>query len=108
MEGHKFARARRDLSWQARALTVEFGREGEPPTVAGEVVVPAHSYVREQIDGIHVDPRLPEREQRAAKMTWLAWFGFQLGRGLLDPVLRAGADLLDLRRGTSVAPERTR
>ena len=101
MEGHKFARARRDLSWQARALTVEFGRDGEPASLAGEVVVPSDSYVREQIDGIHVNPRLSDREQRAAKMTWLAWFGLQVGRGLLDPVLRAGADLLDLSRGTS-------
>jgi hypothetical protein len=56
------------------------------------------TYKREQIDGIHVDPRLTDAQQRTAKMTWLGWFGLQLGRGLLDPLLRAGADLLDLRR----------
>ena len=38
------------------------------------------------------------REKRAAKLTWLAWFGVEMGRGLLGPFARAGADLLDLRR----------
>ncbi|MGW1957724.1 thioester reductase domain-containing protein [Streptomyces sp. NPDC001920] len=98
LEGHKYARARRDVWRQTRALTVELGREGEPATLAGEVVVPADSYVRDQIDGIKVDPRLTGREKRAAKLTWLAWFGLEMGRGLLGPFARAAADLLDLRR----------
>ncbi|WP_078628892.1 thioester reductase domain-containing protein [Streptomyces sp. 142MFCol3.1] len=98
LEGHKYARARRDVWRQARALTVEIGREGEPATLAGEMVVPADRYVRDQIDGIKVDPRLTGREKRAAKLTWLAWFGAEVGRGLLGPFARAAADLLDLRR----------
>ena len=104
LEGQKTARARRDLWRQTRALAVQLGREGAAQaSLVGEVVVPADSYLPEQIDGIQVDPRLSAHEQRAAKLTWLAWFGFQVGRGLLDPMLRAGADLLDLRRGeTSV------
>ncbi|MEV6839021.1 thioester reductase domain-containing protein [Streptomyces sp. NPDC051133] len=98
LEGHKYARARRDLWRQTRTLTVRIGREGEPASVAGEVVVPADSYVRDQIDGIKVDPRLTGQEKRAAKLTWLAWFGLEMGRGLLGPFARAAADLLDLRR----------
>jgi thioester reductase-like protein len=98
LEGRKYALARRDLWRQTRALTVEIGREGEPASLAGEVVVPADSYVRDQIDGIKVDPRLTSREKRAAKLTWLAWFGLEMGRGLLGPFARAAADLLDLRR----------
>ncbi|MFS4095299.1 thioester reductase domain-containing protein, partial [Streptomyces sp. AF1A] len=98
LEGHKYARARRDLWRQTRALTVRIGREGEPASLAGEVVVPADTYVRDQIDGIKVDPRLTSQEQRAAKLTWLAWFGLEMGRGLLGPFARAAADLLDLRR----------
>ncbi|NUP15082.1 MAG: thioester reductase domain-containing protein [Streptomyces sp.] len=98
LEGHKYARARRDLWRQTRALTVELGREGEPASLAGDVVVPADSYVRDQIDGIKVDPRLTSQEKRAAKLTWLAWFGLEMGRGLLGPFARATADLLDLRR----------
>ncbi|MCF1594658.1 thioester reductase domain-containing protein [Streptomyces muensis] len=98
LEGHKYARARRDVWRQTRALTVELGREGEPAHLAGEVVVPAESYVRDQIDGIKVDPRLTGQEKRAAKLTWLAWFGLEMGRGLLGPFARAAADLLDLRR----------
>ncbi|MET8244304.1 thioester reductase domain-containing protein [Streptomyces sp. NPDC005202] len=98
LEGRKYARARRDLWRQTRALTVEIGREGEPASLAGDVVVPADSYVRDQIDGIKVDPRLTSREKRAAKLTWLAWFGLEMGRGLLGPFARAAADLLDLRR----------
>ncbi|MGW3847449.1 thioester reductase domain-containing protein [Streptomyces fagopyri] len=98
LEGHKHARARRDVWRQTRALRVEIGRENEPALLAGELVVPADSYVRDQIDGIRVDPRLTSREQRAAKLTWLAWFGLEMGRGLLGPFARAAADLLDLRR----------
>jgi thioester reductase-like protein len=107
LEGHKYARARRDLWRQTRALSVEIGREGEPASLAGEVVVPADSYVRDQIDGIKVDPRLTSQEKRAAKMTWLAWFGVEMGRGLLGPFARAAADLLDLRR-TKTPSEPTR
>jgi hypothetical protein len=98
LEGRKHARARRDQWRQARALTVEIGREGEAARLFGEVVVPADSYVRDQIDGIRVDPRLTAREKRAAKLTWLAWFGLEMGRGLAAPFARAAADLLDLRR----------
>lgn len=98
LEGHKYARARRDLWRQTRALTIELGREGEPASVTGEVVVPADSYVRDQIDGIRVAPHLTGQEKRAAKLTWLAWFGLEMGRGLLGPFARAAADLLDLRR----------
>ncbi len=98
LEGHKYARARRDVWRQTRALTVELGREGEPASLAGEVVVPADTYVRDQIDGIKVDPRLTGQEKRAAKLTWLAWFGLEMGRGLVGPFARAAADLLDLRR----------
>ncbi|MFC8989475.1 thioester reductase domain-containing protein [Streptomyces sp. NPDC057115] len=102
LEGRKHARARRDLWRQTRALTVEIGRQGEPARLTGEVVVPADSYVRDQIDGIRVDPRLTDREKRAAKLTWLAWFGLEMGRGLLGPFARAAADLLDLRRTTTL------
>jgi len=98
LEGRKYARARRDLWRQTRALTVEIGREGEAASLLGEVVVPADSYVRDQIDGINVDPRLTSQEKRAAKLTWLAWFGLEMGRGLVAPFARAAADLLDLRR----------
>ncbi|MFE1879020.1 thioester reductase domain-containing protein [Streptomyces diastatochromogenes] len=98
LEGRKYARARRDLWRQTRALTVEIGREGEAASLLGEVVVPADSYVRDQIDGIKVDPRLSGQEKRTAKLTWLAWFGLEMGRGLLAPFARAAADLLDLRR----------
>ncbi|MFD9002592.1 thioester reductase domain-containing protein [Streptomyces sp. NPDC059582] len=98
LEGHKYARARRDLWRQTRALAVEIGRDGAPATLAGEVVVPADSYVRDQIDGIEVAPHLTGQEKRAAKLTWLAWFGLEMGRGLIGPFARAAADLLDLRR----------
>ncbi|MEU0395896.1 thioester reductase domain-containing protein [Streptomyces sp. NPDC006208] len=107
LEGRKYARARRDLWRQTRALSVEIGREGEPAHLAGEVVVPADSYIRDQIDGIKVDPRLTGQEKRAAKLTWLAWFGLEMGRGLLGPFARAAADLLDLRRNPTLT-ERNR
>ncbi|MBX9399317.1 thioester reductase domain-containing protein [Streptomyces sp. TRM72054] len=104
LEGRKYARARRDMWRQTRALTVEIGREGAAASLLGEVVVPADSYVRDQIDGIRVDPRLTSQEKRAAKLAWLAWFGLEMGRGLVAPFARAAADLLDLRR-TPTLPE---
>ncbi|WP_328393121.1 thioester reductase domain-containing protein [Streptomyces sp. NBC_00390] len=107
LEGRKYARARRDLWRQTRALSVEIGREGEPAHLAGELVVPADSYIRDQIDGIEVDPRLTGQEKRAAKLAWLAWFGLEMGRGLLGPFARAAADLLDLRRNPTLT-ERNR
>ncbi|MFI9252484.1 thioester reductase domain-containing protein [Streptomyces sp. NPDC053069] len=107
LEGRKYARARRDLWRQTRALTVAIGRAGEPAHLAGEVVVPADSYLREQIDGIRVDPRLSPQEQRIAKLTWLLWFGREIGLGLLGPFTRVGADLLDIRRNPTLT-ERTR
>lgn len=107
LEGRKYARARRDLWRQTRALSVEIGREGEAASLHGEVVVPADSYVRDQIDGIRVDPRLTGQEKRAAKLTWLAWFGMEMGRGLAGPFARAAADLLDLRR-TPIRTEHNR
>ena len=103
LTGQKTARARRDLWKQARTLALEIGREGEPAQFVGVVVVPGDSYVRQQIDGIRVNPDLSMQEQRVAKLLWLAWFGSQVGRGLLEPMMRAGADLLDLRRDASLS-----
>ena len=103
LDGQKTARARRDWWRQARTLAVEIGREGESAQFAGVVVVPGDSYVRQQIDGIRVNPDLSQQEQRVAKLLWLAWFGSQVGRGLLESMMRAGADLLDLRRDASLS-----
>ncbi len=98
LDGHKTARARRDLVRQTRALAVQIGRDGQEALLSGEVVVPGDTYMRQQVDGIQVNPALSSQEQRVAKLTWLAWFCSQIGRGLLDPMLRAAADLLDARR----------
>jgi thioester reductase-like protein len=98
LEGFKTARPRRDYWRQARTLAIEVGREGEPASMTGVVTVPAKSYVPDQIDGIQVNPALSSREQRLAKLSWLTWFGLQMGQGLFEPTLRAGAELLDLRR----------
>lgn len=98
LEGYKFAAARRRMVRQLGTQEIEIGRTGEPASYRGEVAVPMHTYLSDQIDGIQIDPRLPERQQRLAKLLWLGWFGGQLGKGLLEPVLRVGVDLLDLRR----------
>ncbi|WP_370949357.1 thioester reductase domain-containing protein [Amycolatopsis sp. cg5] len=98
LEGHKYSHVHWNVWRQCTTLTVEIGREGAEASFTGEVVVPRESYVRDQIDGIEVNPKLTERERRAAKLTWLAWFGMEMGRGLLPPFARAAADLLDLRR----------
>ncbi|MGS2810679.1 thioester reductase domain-containing protein [Nocardia sp. MW-W600-9] len=96
--GHKFAAARRRFVRQLGTQVIEIGRTGEPGSFTGEVAVPMHTYLPDQIDGIEIDPRLPERQRRLAKMLWLSWFGGQLGRSLVEPMLRVGIDLLDLRR----------
>ncbi|WP_067568490.1 thioester reductase domain-containing protein [Nocardia acidivorans] len=98
LEGYKFAAARRRMVRQLGTQLIEIGRAGEPAAFTGEVAVPMHTYLPDQIDGIEIDPRLPERQRRLAKMLWLSWFGGQLGKSLLEPMLRVGTDLLDLRR----------
>ncbi|MFE0136077.1 thioester reductase domain-containing protein [Streptomyces sp. NPDC059037] len=98
LEGWKTARASRDFWKQTRTIDVTIGREGEPASLAGVVKVPAKSYVPDQIDGIRVDPKLTPQEQRLAKLAWLSWFFVQVGMGLAEPTLRAGAELLDLRK----------
>ncbi|MEU8898232.1 thioester reductase domain-containing protein [Nocardia sp. NPDC048505] len=98
LEGYKFAAARRRLVRQLGTQVIEIGRAGEPASYRGEVAVPMHTYLPDQIDGIEVDPSLPERQRRLAKLLWLSWFGGQLGKSLMEPVLRVGTDLLDLRR----------
>ncbi len=98
VEGYKFAAARRRMVRQLGTQVIEIGRTGEPASYAGEVAVPMHTYLPDQIDGIEIDSRLSERQQRLAKLLWLSWFGSQLGKSLLEPVLRVGTDLLDLRR----------
>ncbi|WP_067701507.1 thioester reductase domain-containing protein [Nocardia jejuensis] len=98
LEGYKFAAAQRRLVRQLGTQVIEIGRAGEPAAYTGEVSVPMHTYLPDQIDGIQIDPRLPERQQRLAKLLWLSWFGGQLGKSVLEPMLRVGTDLLDLRR----------
>ncbi|WP_067539032.1 thioester reductase domain-containing protein [Nocardia crassostreae] len=98
LEGYKFAAAQRRLVRQLGTQVIEIGRTGEPAAFRGEVAVPLHTYLPDQIDGIEIDPHLPERQRRLAKLLWLSWFGGQLGKSLLEPMLRVGTDLLDLRR----------
>ncbi|MCP2298690.1 thioester reductase domain-containing protein [Nocardia amikacinitolerans] len=98
LAGYKFAAARRRLVRQLGTQVIELGRAGEAASYTGEVAVPMHTYLPDQIDGIQIDPRLPERQRRLAKMLWLSWFGGQLGKSLVEPFLRVGTDLLDLRR----------
>lgn len=98
LTGHKFAAARRRFVRQLGTQLIEIGPAGRPASWSGEIAVPMHTYLSDQIDGIRVDPRLPERQQRLAKLLWLSWFGGQLGVSLMEPMLRVGVDLLDLRR----------
>ncbi|MFD9738969.1 thioester reductase domain-containing protein [Umezawaea sp. NPDC059074] len=98
LEGWKTARARRDLWKQSRTLAVEIGRENEAASFTGVVKVPSKRYLRDQFDGLQVNPDLSVQEQRTAKLAWLAWFVPEMGKGLLEPGFRVVADLLDLRR----------
>ncbi|WP_280233451.1 thioester reductase domain-containing protein [Nocardia cyriacigeorgica] len=99
LEGQKTARPRRDWWRQTRALAVEIGRDGEPTLASGEVVVPSHSYVPDQVDGLRTNPELTDREQRTAKLVWFGWLYSQMSLGLAEPALRALAELLDLLPG---------
>ncbi|WP_019927525.1 thioester reductase domain-containing protein [Nocardia sp. BMG111209] len=98
LRGHKFAVAGRGPVRQLGTLDIEIDTPATEAAYTGRVAVPTDTYLADQIEGIRVDPRLPERQQRLAKLLWLSWFGGQLGKGLMEPLLRAGIDLLDLRR----------
>jgi thioester reductase-like protein len=98
LEGWKTARLGRDLWRQTRTVEISIGPAGEPAAVTGVVQVPTAKYVQDQIDGLRANPRLSAQAQRLAKVTWLGWFYREMAKGLVEPALRAGADLLDLRR----------
>ncbi|MDG4810887.1 thioester reductase domain-containing protein [Micromonospora sp. WMMD1120] len=98
LDGWKTARLRRDLWRQTRAIEISIGRAGAPAVVTGEVQVPSAAYLKDQVDGLSANPRLSAQAQRLAKITWLGWFYREMAKGLVEPALRAGADLLDLRR----------
>lgn len=99
LAGTKTARPGRDLWQQARTLEVEVGRDGEPASFAGELVVPADTYVAEQIDGIEVSSGTPRPQRGMAKLVWLAWLGSQFALGFSEPMLRYLVELLDVRFG---------
>ncbi|MDF0530798.1 thioester reductase domain-containing protein [Tsukamurella sp. 8F] len=92
---HKTARLGRDIASQTRTATVELTSAAE--AYSGTVSFAPRDYLRDGVDGLRIDPALSARERRQAKAVWFAWFGGQVGRGLLQPALRAFAELWDLR-----------
>ena len=98
LQGFKYARPGFDQITQALTMQVSIGPTGEPARYHGIMVVPAATYIEEQIKGIKVNPNVPEQEQYAAKAIWMGWFGLQLTRGLMQPLLRVGAGILDILR----------
>jgi hypothetical protein len=98
LEGMKTAKPGLNQLVQVRTLKVTIGHKGEEAKYQGTMVVPADTYIEEQIEGLEVNPNVPEQEQYVAKLIWLGWFGGQLARGFLDPLLRVGGGVLDTLR----------
>jgi thioester reductase-like protein len=98
LEGTKTAHAHRDLLHQVRTVTLAIGRPDSTVALTGQATVPLASYLPDQVDGLHANPNLSDRDRRKAKLLWFGWFQLQVGRGLLEPPLRVAMDLLDLRR----------
>jgi hypothetical protein len=99
LKGMKTARPGRDLWKQWRTLNTEVGPEDGPAAFSGELVVPAESYVPDQIDGIEINPSVPRREHNLAKLIWMTWLGAQFGLAYADPMLRYLVELFDAARG---------
>jgi hypothetical protein len=106
LQGFKYAQPGFDQLLQARTLQVQIGRIGPAGELgtelsaeySGTMVVPAATYIEEQIKGIKVNPNVPEQEQYAAKAIWMGWFGLEMTRGLMTPVFRVAAGILDILR----------
>lgn len=98
-EGIKTARPARDLWSQGRTLAVEVGKEGEPASLRGELIVPPETYIPDQVDGIAINPNVPRQEQALGKLIWMIWFGAQFGLGFTEPMLRSLASMVDAARG---------
>jgi hypothetical protein len=74
------------------------GLQGRAPTLSGELVVPADSFVPDQIDGIAVNGATTQ-QRGVAKLIWLLWFNAQFGLAFSEPMLRGLVQLFDVSRG---------
>jgi len=106
LEGQKSTRPGRDQWAQGRTLRVEIGLIDQPASLRGQLVVPADSYVPEQIDGIELSPDTPPQQRGLAKLFWLAWFGGQFGLAFSEPLLRRAGELVDAGLGIERKVER--
>jgi len=97
-EGKKYTRPGRDQWLQGRTLQLAVGLQGCVPTLRGELVVPAESFVPDQIDGIAVNGATTQ-QRGVAKLIWLLWFNAQFGLAFSEPMLRALVQLFDVSRG---------
>ncbi|HTU62425.1 MAG TPA: SDR family oxidoreductase, partial [Polyangiales bacterium] len=100
-EGKKFTRPGRDQWLQGRTLQLAVSVEGGEPAWRGELIVPADSFVPDQIDGIAVDGS-SQQQRGLAKLIWLVWFNAQFTLAFSEPVLRALVQLVDVSRGTTL------
>ena len=100
-EGKKYTRPGRDQWLQGRTLQLAVGLEEHAPKWRGELIVPADSFVPDQIDGIAVNGLSPQ-QRGVAKLLWLAWFNAQFTLAFSEPMLRALVQLVDVGRGTTM------
>lgn len=99
-EGKKYTRPGRDQWRQGRTLQLTVAPQGHAPTLRGQLVVPADSFVPDQIDGIAVNGASPQH-RGIAKLIWLVWFNAQFGLAFSEPMLRGLVQLFDVSRGTT-------
>lgn len=98
LHGIKWGRFSPDLWAQSRTLDVEvFDSEGVL-VLTGQTVVPASSYLPDQVQGLEFDPELTPAEQREATLLWFALLGANLSQSWFDVAARWVVPFLGRRR----------
>jgi FkbH-like protein/thioester reductase-like protein len=91
LRGVKTIRVGLDVWSQCRTMDVEI-REGENVVLLGRAVVPATSYVEDQVRSVVFRPGVPARERHVVVTAWLAYLSVNLGASWVDVVQRLVAE----------------
>ncbi len=91
LRGVKTIRPGLDVWSQSRTMDVEIS-DGEHVVLLGRIVVPAASFVEDQVRSVVFRPGVPARERHIAVGAWLAYLGVSLGASWVDVAQRLAAE----------------
>jgi len=91
--GEKIIRLGWDIWRQTRTLNVSISNTSGLSWV-GQTIIPADSYLDDQVRGLQMDETIPHSDQKRAKLVWLFLLWGSGGRSYLQLLLRFGNSIL--------------